>query len=390
MNILCLGSLTSIETHNAIIAFRKVGYNVIMLNISRHYFPNYIEEIPNYDNIVNLYQGVNINKNKIIRKIERLLIVCGLYKGRSQVVKRINNIFKKNHIDIVYSLWGTDTLPEIKIIQNQKIHCPIIHNFLTFPGAPVSRFTRLKYLFYKEIVSNIEGRIYCSYRMYDYINKLFNLKQKGKDIIFLDYFSEVYFPRKRLPLLSEKDGEPHILFIGRTDFQKDSLNDVEEIIKEIALNQMHVHLAETSIPINNNDYLHFFPIFKAGNLSNGSFAEFITQFDACIILYNFNKNNWPKDRFYNSLPNRFLFAFTGGIPIIMPEEYFLSCQEIIKKYQIGFTYKDIEDLKSKIKNKHLMKKIKENAIKISSNFTFEKNFHKLEKFIKNIVHKKLN
>jgi len=93
LNILCLGSLTSIETHNAIIAFRKVGYNVI---------------IPNYDNIVNLYQGININKNKIIRKIERLLIVCGLYKGRSQVVKRINNIFKKNHIDIVYSLWGTD------------------------------------------------------------------------------------------------------------------------------------------------------------------------------------------------------------------------------------------------------------------------------------------
>jgi hypothetical protein len=384
MNILCLGTLTSIETHNAIIAFKKVGYNVIMLNISRHYFPNYIEEIPNYDNIVNLYQGIDINKNKIISKIERLLVVCGLYSGRSQVVKRISNIFKKNHIDIVYSLWGTDTFPEIKIIQNQKIYCPIIHNFLTFPGAPVSRFTRLKYLFYKEIVSNIEGRIHCSNRMYNYINKLFNLKQKGKDIIFLDYFSEMYFPLRRLPLLSEENGEPHILFIGRTDFQKGSLNDVKKIIKEIALKQIHIHLAETDISIDNNEYLHFFPRFKAGDLSKGSFAEFMTQFDACIILYNFNIKNWPKDRFYNSLPNRFLFAFTGGIPIIMPEGYFLSCQEIIKKYQIGFTYKDVEDLRSKIKNKHLMEKIKENAIKISSDFTFEKNFHKLEKFMKNL------
>jgi len=385
-----VGSATSIEIHNAIIAFRNIGYNVFLLNISRDYFPNHIEAIPNYDNITNLYQGININKDKRIRKIERLLIVRGLYKGRSQVVKRINDVFKENHIDIVYSLWGTDPLPEIKIIQNQKIHCPIVHHFLAFPGAPVSWFTRLKYLFYKEVVLNIVGRIYGSYRMYNYVNKLFNLTQKGKDIIFLDYFSEMYFPRKRLSLLSEEDEEPHILFIGRTDFQKGSLNDVEEIIKEIALNQIHVHLGETNISINKNDYLHFFPIFKAGNLSNGLFAEFMTQFDACIILYNFNKRNWPKDRFYNSLPNRFSFAFTGGIPIIMPEGYFLSCQEIIKKYQIGFTYKDIEDLKSKIKNKRLMKKIKVNAIKISSNFTFERNFHRLEKFIKNIINEKLN
>jgi len=103
-----------------------------------------------------------------------------------------------------------------------------------------------------------------------------------------------------------------------------------------------------------------------------------------VLLIKNRLYGYGNTQFYNSLPNRFLFAFTGGIPIIMPEGYFLSCQEIIKKYQIGFTYKDVEDLRSKIKNKHLMEKIKENAIKISSDFTFEKNFHKLEKFMKNL------
>jgi len=388
LNLLCVGRASSIEIQNAIIAFKNAGYNVLLINICRDYFPNIVEGIPDCKNIINLYQGINISKNKIIRKIERLLIVFDLYKGRNLVVKRIDSIFKKNHIDIVYSLWGTEPLPEIKIIQNLEIHCPVIHHFLTFPGVPISWFTRLKYLFYKKIVLNIEGRIHCSYRMYDYIDKLFNLRQKGKDIVFLDYFSEMYFPHKRLSLLSKEDGEPHILFIGRTDFQKGSLDDVEKIIQEIALNKMHIHLAETDISINNNEYLHFFQRFKAGELANGSFAEFITRFDACIILYNFNIKNWPKDRFYNSTPNRFLFALTGGIPIIMPEGYFLSCQEIIKKYQIGFTYNNIEDLKSKIENKQLMKKIKANAIKINSDFTFERNFYKLEKFIRNVIYNK--
>ena len=76
MNLLCVGSATSLEIQNAIISFRSIGYDVLLLNVSRDYFPNNIEGIPNYKNIINLYQGLSgISKSKVIRRIERLLIV---------------------------------------------------------------------------------------------------------------------------------------------------------------------------------------------------------------------------------------------------------------------------------------------------------------------------
>jgi hypothetical protein len=131
-----------------------------------------------------------------------------------------------------------------------------------------------------------------------------------------------------------------------------------------------------------NGFFHTYRGFDHAKLLDGSFATFMTQFDACLVTNNFHERTTKLNRFHNSVPNRFSFACTGGIPIIMPQGYLLGCEEILRKNQAGFTYKNYDDLKNKLLNINLMKYHRNEAIKNKKTFTLESNFEKLDAFLK--------
>ncbi len=401
INLLYLGGLGAFLAQNHIVVLSDMGYNVTVVNTSHDIFRTRIKECPEVS-VTNLYETKEIVRRHLIRNrirdallknkaISRLVFSMAAKAGTTQAVPKIGNeakekllkIISENQIDVIYSFWGINVFPEIKAIKEENLSIPVINNIQSYPyNYSVVGNGSQENPSYGEMFQKIEGRIHCSQNMYDYLNTHFNLRDYGKDIVLMEYFSERYFYKKRLKKLSDDDGEPHIVSIGRTDFSRRPLDDIRKQIYEIADERVHFHLKEPDVPMKKHKYIHTFPGIPSWKTIDGSLANFLTQFDACIILFNIRKKY---NRFYNSLPARFLFAFTAGIPIVMPEGYFASCEEIVNKYEIGFSYGDVRDLKAKLCNEELMEKCKRNAVKKTKNFTFEKNFHKVDSFIKDIV-----
>lgn len=407
MNVLYLGGLSSFMATNNITVSKDMGYRVTILNTHKHYFPQQLEGFRDI-NVINLYKdaAMRTSVSRIIASFERRSVAAALHNvivGRllrqmSLIMHKLHKVPKidpevgdsiirtieKDQFDVVYAFWGMGVLPEIRVILEEQIGIPIIYNIQSYPydlstvGDDSSENPA-----FGEVIRTVDGRIHCSQNMYDYLNRHFDLKSHGKDLIMMQYFSKRYFYTKRLHRLSDKDAEPHVVFIGRTDFSNRPLDDIREQIYEITKHRIHFHLAYPDSKMRKSKYIHFFAPFDLRDTADAaSLANFMTQFDACIVLFNIGRKY---NRFHNSLPARFLFAPTAGIPIVMPKGYFASCQELLTQYEIGFAYEDVHDLEAKLCDKGLMERYRRNAIKMTPQFTFERNFHELDTFVKEVV-----
>lgn len=394
MNLLFLGGIRSFDAKDIVTVFKQMGYNVIVLNIHRHYFPDHLIESPEINKIVNLYEGIqSSDKDSIFKRVIKLIRKCflrimeelGICKLDKELRKKIANVIDENNIDVVYSWWGSHVWREVEIVRQEKPKIPIIHYIDVYPqriGDNKRIKSWLEDRFFGKMMNNIDGRIHSCEKMYNFLKDKFNFKNKGKDLILMNGISQRCLYKKRLPLLSEIDSEPHIISIGRTIFDKSPIDDIRKEIYEITKAGIHFHFAETEDRININKYIHMFPHFDLTGLIDGSLSTFMTQFDACIVLLNLSL---ACERYRFGIPSRFRFAFITGIPIILPKGFFDCCEEIILKEKNGFTYKDAHDLKSKLKNKELMKFHRENAKYVAHKYIFEKQFHILDKFIRDII-----
>jgi hypothetical protein len=228
--------------------------------------------------------------------------------------------------------------------------------------------------------------------MYYYMRNVFGI-HRGENLIFMECYPEKFYYRERLPLLSAFDGQPHIVFIGM---------DVCEIlpqIEEVASRKIHFHMCNLNqagwhanaqeglngkYVFKNLDFIHPFNRFTYREIADGNFATFLTQFDACLVTYNFWRTS-GLSRFYNSIPSRFSIALLAGIPIVIPKGYLKGCEEIINKYQIGFEYENYADLENKLSNESVLNYYQNNAVKNSKLFSLENNFIKMDKFLKRII-----
>lgn len=354
-------------------------YKVSVINTSHWAFPQEIEgtDIPVY----NLYENSKI-RFLFLGRLEwfRKASFYSLAKTNTKLTDRVGKVIKQEGIDLIYGCWGSHSLPELRLLQ--KFHVPIVYEFLTYPVNIYSFAVKIENIFNRSIINNLKGRVIATQRMLNYMKNVFGIHE-GENIVFGECYSKKFFYRKRLPRLSERDGHPHLIFTGSDVYN--IFPQIEEIIRR----KIHIHVCYTKglkqrlQKLKFKSFIHTFKKFDYNELLNGTFATFMTQFDACLVTYNFRKAS-ALDRFYNSIPNRFSFALTAGIPIVMPRGYLKGCEEMINKHRIGFTYTDYDDLKKKLSNEELMDYYKRNAVVKSKNFTLENNFKTIDKFLKQI------
>lgn len=407
MKVLFIGPLNSFLTQNLIVSFHENKYELTVVNTSNNSIVESIQHCPDIQ-IINLYPELtkisSVSTKRTLRsKLREILIrnktVYRLmfkfsYRKGFKSIPDINtkskllllDIIEKNNFDLIYAFWGAGIFPEIKAILSQGKKTPIVHDMQSYPygfSTVGDKFTEIPEN--GEILNTIEGRILASKNMFEYLNNHFQFSY-GMDAILLYCFNQRYFFKTRLTPLSENDNEPHLVFIGRTDFTDRPLDDIRKNAIKIAKKGIHFHLAEPDVNLEKSEYLHYYDRADPWSLIDGSMASFMTQFDASILLYNITHKY---DRFHNSFPSRFLFSLTAGIPIIMKKGYYTSCEELIKEYEIGFTYTDHDDLKMKLLNEDLMSKLKKNALKhaLDGTFVFQNNFKKYHEFFCDVVDK---
>lgn len=375
VKLLFLGEL---DTHAGIFIpfLSEHGYDVKVVNTSHWAFPQKIEgtDIPVY----NMYENSKILLFKGRLGWFRKAAFYSLAEKQKFIGRHVERIIKQEEINIVYGSWGSHGLPELRLAR--KFNLPIVYEFLTYPTNIYGFTVKIENIFNRSIINSLKGRIFPTQRMLNYMRNTFNIHQ-GKNIVFTECYPLKFFYKRRLPRLSEYDSRPHLIFIG-SDVH-DILPDLEEIIqREIYVHVLYSKELEQRLhSVKFKNFVSTFEKFDYSQLLNGEFATFMTQFDACLVTYNFRKAS-VLDRFYNSIPNRFSFALTAGIPIIMPQGYLKGCEEIIDMNQIGFTYTNYDDLKNKLSNEELMNYYKKMAERNIENFTLEENFEKLDNFLK--------
>jgi len=396
IEFLFLGQLT-FASESFLSYLSEHDYKVTVINTSDWAFREriYGTNIPVY----NLYEDSKIHamfKGPLMWYRKALLY--GVAKNLGFKRDRLSRIIDKTEKELIYGNWGSYGLPEIGMAQ--RFHVPIVYEFLTYPCSSIRLGYKIENFFNKRIVNKLDGRVFPTQRMYNYMRNVFGI-HLGKNLLFSECFTEKFYYRRRLPLLSAVDGQPHVVFIGIDD------RDILPQIEEVASRKIHVHMCNlnqvgwasrlfTSAFANaqeglieerafkNLGFIHQFNRFNHQEIADGTFATFLTQFDACLVTYNF----WYTSglyRFSNSIPQRFSMALLAGIPIIVPEGYLQGCEEIINKYEIGFAYKNYIDLKNKLYDKSLLNRYRENAIKNAHVFSLENNFIKMDKFLKRII-----
>jgi hypothetical protein len=377
MNLLFLGHLSLPESF-FLPYLGKHGYDLTIINTDQGPFLRRIPgtEVP----VDHLYEE---SKLSLLFKGQFGLLTkpafYDVFRTNRKLTAKVSQIIKQRGIEVVYGSWGSYGLPEFRLLQRFKV--PTIYEFLAYPVSRFGFAVEIENFLNKSVVQGLTGRVFATQRMLGYMINRLKIRT-GRNTIFAESYPKKCFYSKRLQLLSKHDDQRHLLFLGLD--APDILPQMEQIAKE----RIHVHFPSTNAAHQNQEtrhqkFIHAYEHFNHYKLLNGEFGTFMTQFDACLVTYNFSRVSCL-DKFRNSIPARFSFALTGGIPIVMPRGYFDGCEEIITKHQIGFTYTNYKDLATKLNNRELMDEYRRNAVKESERFTLENNFGIIDTFIKEI------
>jgi len=386
--LLFLGQLT-IQAQAFLTYLSEHGYEVTAINTTHWSFPRKIDEtnIPVY----NLYEDSKI-RAMFEGRLDwfRKATLYSIARNLNLKCDKFSQITDRAGIELIYGSWGSLSLPEISMAQ--EFHVPTVYEFLTYPTSSIGVAQEIENFFNRRTVNSLDGRVLSTQRMLHYMRNVFDMR-RGENLVFMECYPEKFYYRKRLPLLSSLDGQPHLVFIGMDVY------DILPQVEKVASKKIHVHMCNLSqagwhtnaqegsngeYASKNLGFVHSFNRFTYREIADGSFATFLTQFDACWVTYNFLGIS-GLSRFNNSIPSRFSIALLAGIPIVIPQGYLEGCEEIIKRYQIGFAYDNYSNLNNKLDNESMLSNYQNNAIKNPNLFSLENNFMKMDKFLKGII-----
>jgi hypothetical protein len=357
------------------------GYNVTVISTSCVGFPRTINgtDIPVY----NLYEDRKVRfvfKESVGRAWILKAASGGMLQRLGFTFDEVRQILKKKEIDVIYGSWGSIGLPELRFIR--KFNVPIVYEFLYYPLVPFRVIEKVENFLNRSIIKSLDGRIFASSIMLNYMESTFDL-HLGSNTVIVPSYSKRCFYQKRLPKLSDDDGEPHLVFLGVTN------SDVLPQVLEMLQRKIHVHVCETTGIENRlhmsrlKDFCHIYRRYSTNEFLDGSFATFMTQFDACLVTYDWRRATSNSAR--NSLPGRFSSAITAGIPFVMPKNCLKSCEDMINQHQIGFAYANYDELRNKLDDTDLMSSYEHNVVSKSNIFTLENNFEEIDRFLRKMA-----
>ncbi|MCH8170717.1 MAG: AMP-binding protein [Bacteroidetes bacterium] len=191
-----------------------------------------------------------------------------------------------------------------------------------------------------KVSQGLDGLILPTDQMKSFLFTKFPHAVDIPNIVFPIGLCDEYYCKNRLTLLSNKDNEHHIVFAGQFH-PSYSINSVISQLEGIATHGIHVYFANYHKIKHSSVCIHTFEPYNANGLLKGDLSTHMSQFDACLVLYNIQ---YKSSRFQHSIPNRFFIALAAGIPIILKSGQLDACEKIVKEYEIGIIFSNPEDI----------------------------------------------
>lgn len=279
-----------------------------------------------------------------------------------KTVARLEDYAAKAKPDLLFLWWGYDLAYEIYLMKYiLKWDIPIVHVMNTFPADTQGLgWGKIELKFYRLFHDKIAGRIFYSDEMKQYYERKVGKAPRSLTMVE-PYLRRHYWTPGREPkyVLERLDDNPHIIFIGRTDFSSRRGQRKDDLRKDLARleeQKIHVFIMSTDI-VEESDFIHFFTRISGEELWDGTFADYVHQFDGILNVYN---EFGSKTRYTTGLCTRFAHGFTAGIPTITRTTSTFAAN-IFAQHQNGLTYSDEAELREKLLNKSYMDNIRQHA-----------------------------
>lgn len=384
MKICYLGSTTTLFSVSYISELSKF-HDIFVINISKVEHTESNGKVIIY-NIEEKESNSFLFAKRVLKffKLDRVIGIVKFIKKRerfhgSKKKDLLKEILSKEKPDIIFSFWGTVTFQYLVIIKKNFPKLKIIHIINTYPVREDVVYNETNFSFVKEdakVFNICDLLVFTSSEMELFFRKNYLIKNTQKTLNFFDTFPSSFYPKRKLTKLSITNPEHHILFLGNTNFFNRTIDDVRNDIIYLANYGVHVHIQEPASGLKEHSNIHVFKAFGFQDIIKGKFAEFATQFDAIIVLYNSKKTDL---RARISFPTRFALGLTTELPILIEKNKFYAIEEIFEKKNIIYMFKGLDEIPVILSN------LKKNGIeeKWFKEFVLEKRIEKLINFIDN-------
>ena len=220
-------------------------------------------------------------------------------------------------------------------------------------------------------------------------------------LCFLPYCSKEFIVSINKNKLSQKDGEIHLVNVGGLLNDKRNLEIYRLLFTKLLSQRIHIHLYVKTQHLSKeedkknirkglrsfmgNKYFHIEYAFPPKKL-----IFEISKYNLGLWLEHYEKMNLKKSFSYPQLTtgNKISTFFEAGIPFIYTKN-FVFVDRIMKKYgfNLGMDMDDFDTISKKIKKLNF-KEIEKKMVRARKDFSVEKHFPRLEKFVKKVVARK--
>ncbi|ENI4486273.1 hypothetical protein ABXZ88_002106 [Vibrio fluvialis] len=317
MKVAFFGSCKTIFTHAYIRLLESENFEV-------KYFNNNVQDQKGAINYRSYIQHENKSYLKKIMKffnfdksvfflnfLEKREINANLSENEKKILRDELLYF---NADYLIFFWGTTFRKEIKFIKTLNISAQKIIILNTYPvRTKLNNWNENKFMAQdQEYFSFFDKLIFPSKSMYEVFNNS-NYIDGKKVLINPDFIvhEKINYNKTNISAHDKK-----IIFLGNTDFSSRNIDDIRNIILNIAKKGIKIYIQESHDAIKMINYSHNIITYKPfdfENILNGDLIKYINQFDGVLFSYN----DVSKVRYNSSITTRMLLAEGCDIPVFI-------------------------------------------------------------------------
>lgn len=314
----------------------------------------------------------------------------------SNVVSELDRQFiissLKGEPDIIFCWEGVPTLKPLRRTKQAFPNAKVIVLIDTYPNAPHLLSELSHILRYSASNPWVDGYIFYSKAMCDlFYRNVFGAKNKPYLSLIEPFLGHAFSVEDANPpqhlRLERLDKQPHIIFTGNAENlwstrykeQRDALGPFLSKLAEAGVHVFVNHNAD----LKNVENLHVYPPFSNQDLLEGRFAQYISQFDAHLLIYN-ECNGTLRRRVASGLSTRLAFSLTSVCPIVVSEtSQFIH--EYWKDEPFGFMFKNVDDLVESLRDSQKLSVLRANMERVRRSFSFEVQSDRIHQLFKDVM-----
>ncbi|PTP73713.1 hypothetical protein [Vibrio splendidus] len=318
-------------------------------------YPSYLDDVE----CIKLYSVKNNKIKRLIKKtfkffgFDRISLVIKYLNDRDgkispETCEKIANFKNRESCNNFLFVWSTTIKKEKKIIDKvySGVECKSVLVVNTYPvrGNSLYKDDDSK-LFENDIdfFNGFDKIIVTSEIMKSYFISN-GLAIESNLHVSPDFLpGSCYVKRNKLFDKIERLNKKKLIYLGNTNFSERSIDDTSLLLMELANRGFEIWIQKNDDKVRHRN-IHLFEPFTMEGILTGKLGDFVSDFDAALVVYN-NVNN---ARTNMGFPTRYALALTGHVPILLKSRVFLALEE--KFADMNILYDEVNEIEASLKS----------------------------------------